>query len=130
MNFVVAGAGAWGTAFAVHLARLGHAVTLVPRRSEHAAALASSRINADYLPGVVLPSGITVAADPGPLAGIDAVLVACPAQVLRGIKAQAIAARQGLDWQQHRRIEQQHLTQTWLHDDHWAASEKLLSKGA
>jgi enoyl-CoA hydratase len=69
------------------------------------------------------PNGADVAAFTKPLD-------ACPSQVLRGIKAQAIAARQGLDWPQHRRIEQQHLTQTWLHDDHWAASEKLLSKGA
>jgi glycerol-3-phosphate dehydrogenase (NAD(P)+) len=109
MNFVVAGAGAWGTAFAVHLARLGHAVTLVPRRSEHAAALASSRINADYLPGVVLPPGITVAADPGPLAGIDAVLVACPAQVLRETCSRFAAAPfivslvKGLEAGSHRR---------------------------
>lgn len=54
----------------------------------------------------------------------------CPPQVLRGIKAQAIAARQGLGWKAHRAVEQKHLVQTWLHDDHWAASEKLLSKGS
>ena len=34
----VVGVTAWGTTLAVHLARLGHAVTLVPRRAEHAAA--------------------------------------------------------------------------------------------
>lgn len=56
-------------------------------------------------------------------------LRACPPQVLRGIKAQAIAARQGASWQAHRAVEQKHLVQTWLHDDHWAASDKLLSKG-
>jgi glycerol-3-phosphate dehydrogenase (NAD(P)+) len=33
MNFAVIGAGAWGTAFALHLARLGRRVTLVPRRA-------------------------------------------------------------------------------------------------
>lgn len=57
-------------------------------------------------------------------------LDACAPQVLRGIKAQAIAARQGLGWQAHRRVERQHLVRTWLHDDHWAASDKLLSKGS
>ena len=31
MNFAVLGAGAWGTAFAIHLSRLGHTVTLAPR---------------------------------------------------------------------------------------------------
>jgi enoyl-CoA hydratase len=57
-------------------------------------------------------------------------LMACAPQVLRGIKAQTIASRQGLSWQAHRAVEQKHLVQTWLHDDHWAASEKLLSKGS
>jgi enoyl-CoA hydratase len=57
-------------------------------------------------------------------------LDACAPQVLRGIKAQAIAARQGAGWKAHRAIEQQHLVRTWLHDDHWAASDKLLSKGS
>lgn len=64
------------------------------------------------------------------LAAFTKPLNTCPPQVLRGIKAQAIAARQGLGWQAHRAIEQKHLVQTWLHDDHWAASEKLLSKGS
>jgi len=52
----------------------------------------------------------------------------CAPQVLRGIKAQAVAARQGLDWAEHRRIEQHHLARTWLHDDHWAAAGRLLTK--
>lgn len=64
------------------------------------------------------------------LAAFTKPLDACAAQVLRGIKAQAIAARQGLGWQAHRAVEKKHLAQTWLHDDHWAASEKLLSKGS
>jgi enoyl-CoA hydratase len=57
-------------------------------------------------------------------------LNACAPQVLRGIKAQAIAARQGVGWQAHRAVEKKHLVRTWLHDDHWTASEKLLSKGS
>lgn len=63
------------------------------------------------------------------LAAFTRPLALCPPQVLRGIKAQAIAARQGASWSAHRAVEQKHLVQTWLHDDHWAASEKLLSKG-
>ena len=34
MNFAIIGAGAWGTAFAIHLSRLNHTVTLCPRRFE------------------------------------------------------------------------------------------------
>lgn len=69
------------------------------------------------------PAGQDIAAFTKPL-------LACAPQVLRGIKAQAIAWRQGLSWQAHRAAEQKHLVRTWLHDDHWAASEKLLSRGS
>ena len=65
MNFVVVGAGAWGTAFSVHLARLGRNVVLAPRRGEHAAALAAARENADYLPGIAIPAGVRIEADLG-----------------------------------------------------------------
>lgn len=84
MNFVVVGAGAWGTAFALHLVRVGHRVTLVPRREEHAAALIASRENAEYLPGIALPGDLKVTAGlAGSLADADTVLLACPAQAVR-----------------------------------------------
>jgi glycerol-3-phosphate dehydrogenase (NAD(P)+) len=88
MNFVVVGAGAWGTAFAVHLARLGHPVALVPRRGEQAAALAVRRENAEYLPGVALAEGIRIEHDlAAALAGVEVVMLACPSQALRETSA-------------------------------------------
>lgn len=84
MNFAVIGAGAWGTAFALHLARLGRQVTLVPRREAQAAELAARRENTDYLPGIPLPAAIRVTSDiVGAAAAADALLLACPAQALR-----------------------------------------------
>jgi glycerol-3-phosphate dehydrogenase (NAD(P)+) len=84
MNFAVIGAGAWGTAFAVHLARAGQRVSLVPRRAEQARALADSRENTDYLPGILLPAEIAVTHDlAAALAGAEAILLACPSQALR-----------------------------------------------
>lgn len=84
MNFAVIGAGAWGTAFALHLARVGRRVTLVPRRAAQAEALNREQENRDYLPGVKLPAGLVVTADLAvALAEADVVLVACPAQSLR-----------------------------------------------
>lgn len=56
-------------------------------------------------------------------------LMVCPPQVLRGIKAQTAAWRRGAQYEESRNIEQQQLLKTWLHEDHWSASEKLLSKG-
>lgn len=84
MNFAVIGAGAWGTAFALHLARAGHPVTLVPRREAQAAAIAEARENRDYLPGVPLPFEVRVTPDLAlALAEADVVLLASPAQSLR-----------------------------------------------
>lgn len=56
-------------------------------------------------------------------------MLACPVQVLRGIKAQAQAWRQGAAYEAARAVEQQQLLRTWLHEDHWRASEQVLSKG-
>ena len=84
MNFVVVGAGAWGTAFALHLARAGQGVVLVPRRVEQAQTLAAARENADYLPGVVLPAALRIDSDLAKaLVDAEVVLLACPSQALR-----------------------------------------------
>ncbi|MDI6812792.1 MAG: NAD(P)H-dependent glycerol-3-phosphate dehydrogenase [Desulfitobacteriaceae bacterium] len=51
----VYGAGSWGTALAVLLAKAGHQVALVGRRAEEMDDLKHRRENVRYLPGVVLP---------------------------------------------------------------------------
>jgi glycerol-3-phosphate dehydrogenase (NAD(P)+) len=74
---------------AIHLHRAGHAVTLVPRRLEHATALASTRENKDYLPGTSLHEDIQIALEPRPpLMEADAVLLACPSKALRALANQ------------------------------------------
>ena len=84
MNFAVIGAGAWGTAFAAHLSRLGHTVALVPRRFEQALALSSTHENAEYLPGVALPPSLQIGHELAPvLMETEVVLLACPVQALR-----------------------------------------------
>jgi glycerol-3-phosphate dehydrogenase (NAD(P)+) len=84
MKFCVVGAGAWGTAFSLHLARGGRAVALVPRRPEQAALIASARENREYLPGVALPPSVEIAAGLAEgLSGADVILLACPAQTMR-----------------------------------------------
>ena len=56
----VIGAGSWGTAVAVLLARGGLEVQLGTRSREKAEKIASARENAKYLPGVKLPDGVSV----------------------------------------------------------------------
>jgi glycerol-3-phosphate dehydrogenase (NAD(P)+) len=76
-DILVVGAGAWGTALAVHCARAGHRVTLWARNPDPIiAGRASPR-----LPGVVLPLGVHVAGVMPQAA--DAVLLVTPMQQLR-----------------------------------------------
>jgi glycerol-3-phosphate dehydrogenase len=56
----IVGAGSWGTGLAVALARAGLEVELGCRTEEQATALARSRVNDHYLPGVELPDGVSV----------------------------------------------------------------------
>jgi glycerol-3-phosphate dehydrogenase (NAD(P)+) len=80
----VVGAGAFGTALAVSLAREGRAVTLWARSAKDAGDMQRSRVNARRLPGVDLPAPITVTDLLGDLAGAEAILLALPMQALGG----------------------------------------------
>ena len=55
----VLGAGSWGTALAIHLARLGKSVRLWGRDPALMARLREERSNPTYLPGVTLPPTIS-----------------------------------------------------------------------
>ena len=50
--------------------------------------------------------------------------------VLRGFKAQALAARRGLPFDERRAIEQREFVRTWMHEDHWSAVDRFLSSKA
>lgn len=84
MKATILGAGAWGSAMAIHLNRCGQRVTLVPRRLEQALEIAGTRENRVYLPGVPFPRDVQIAHVPATaLAECDAVIFACPSKALR-----------------------------------------------
>ncbi|MEO1453330.1 MAG: NAD(P)H-dependent glycerol-3-phosphate dehydrogenase [Pseudomonadota bacterium] len=87
----VVGAGAFGTALAITLARTGSAVTLVGR---DVGEIAERRENARYLPGVALPEVLGVADDLRSVAG-DVVLLAMPMQRLAGYLGTATGQFEG-----------------------------------
>ncbi|MCG0278020.1 MAG: NAD(P)H-dependent glycerol-3-phosphate dehydrogenase [Thermanaeromonas sp.] len=62
-KIAVVGAGSWGTALAVLLARKGFKVGLWARRAEFAQMLQKNRENTAYLPGVFLPENIEITDD-------------------------------------------------------------------
>jgi glycerol-3-phosphate dehydrogenase (NAD(P)+) len=78
----VAGAGAFGTALALALARKGLHVTLWARDAAQATAMNHARENARYLPGLALPDLIIITHRAGDLGGAQALLLAMPMQSL------------------------------------------------
>src|SRR4029453_6351418 len=85
------GAGAWGTALAVHLAPRMR-VALWARDSAHAALLASARRHARYLPGLALPPALAVSAARAAAADAATLIVATPASALIGVVDRLAAA--------------------------------------
>lgn len=59
----VLGAGSWGTALALQLARTGQQVCLWGHRPEHIAKLATERRNTRYLPTVAFPDNLLLRSD-------------------------------------------------------------------
>ena len=99
----ILGAGAWGTALAIHLAGRAAAqpaVTLWTRDERHARAMAATRVNTRYLPGIVLPAAIAVTADPHAAARADLLVAATPAAALPGLAQEfaGVGARAPLIW--------------------------------
>ncbi|MBE0554309.1 MAG: NAD(P)-dependent glycerol-3-phosphate dehydrogenase [Rhodobacteraceae bacterium] len=88
----VVGAGAFGTALAVALARDGRQVVLWARDPAKVAEIRQSRRNEARLPGVALPQNVTVTARIADLAGADALLLSVPMQALGGFLAEAGAS--------------------------------------
>lgn len=85
MRIAVLGAGAWGSALAVRLS--GHAeVALWARSAEQVEAMAGSRANARYLPGIPLPAALRLEADLATaIAGAEYLIAAVPTGGLRGL---------------------------------------------
>ena len=62
-KITVLGAGSWGTALAMQLAKNNNVVNLWSHRREQAEILQTSRQNQRYLPDIFFPENLTVTAD-------------------------------------------------------------------
>jgi glycerol-3-phosphate dehydrogenase (NAD(P)+) len=82
----VLGAGSWGTALAVHLARVGHRVQLWARDPALVADMRTRRANAVYLPDVSFPDTLHPTGDlAAALTDAQFVLVAVPSHGVRQV---------------------------------------------
>jgi glycerol-3-phosphate dehydrogenase (NAD(P)+) len=104
MNILVLGAGAWGTALAVSAsdnARQAHRVTLWARDAAQAQAMQAQRVNARYLPGLLLPADLRIVdgSDVAALCeGQDLVILGAPMAGLRGLLQDLRDCRAPVAW--------------------------------
>ena len=83
MNYMIMGAGAWGTAMAIHLSKCSHRVVLVPRDEAKANVIREHNENVFHLPGVKLPNTLVVDSHlEQHIEDNTVVFVACPTQGL------------------------------------------------
>jgi glycerol-3-phosphate dehydrogenase (NAD(P)+) len=110
----ILGAGSWGTALAIHLARGGVGVRLWARDPAIAAGIAARRRNPLYLEEAELPDHVVATTDLArAVAGADLVIVAVPSEfVARTLKsvpvlrpgAVVVSATKGFDPERHLRM--------------------------
>lgn len=62
-SIAIIGAGAWGSALAIHLARKGQAVRLWAYEKQQVAEINTKKTNERYLPDIIFPSNITCSDD-------------------------------------------------------------------
>lgn len=88
MNIAILGAGAWGTALAVHFSH-HHTVTLWTRSPQHAHAMATEMQNSQYLPDIAFPAALAITHDlAAALHHADLVLAAVPSSAMRKLLTQ------------------------------------------
>lgn len=83
----VVGAGAFGTALAIALARDGRQIVLWSRDPDHAASMQLTRRNEARLPNDILPDSVRATSNIQDLAAAEVVLLAVPMQALGGFLA-------------------------------------------
>ena len=89
-RIAIVGAGSFGTALAVHLCGVGHAVRLWAREPAFAEVLERERRNPVYLPDVALPPGVEATGDlVRALEGAAFVVAAVPSHGLRAVMSAA-----------------------------------------
>ena len=99
----VVGAGAWGTALAIHLAKLHQEVQLWGRNAEKMTAMIAAGENKFYLPGIPIPSNVVACKDFATLVShANYILVAVPSITMRkllcAIREHASPDLKGIIW--------------------------------
>lgn len=98
-QIAILGAGSWGTAMAIHLAKSGKSVMLWGHNPQHVSEMSEERCNQRYLPSIEFPPKLK------PIANLDdclkrakQVIIAVPSHAFASLLAQLKKPEQGLSW--------------------------------
>jgi len=87
----VLGAGSWGTALAIQFARAGHPTRLWGHLVAEQRAMAASRSNEMYLPGIPFPADLAIFEDlTSAVRNVNTLLLAVPSHALREVLTQLL----------------------------------------
>lgn len=83
MKIAIIGAGAWGTAIAMLLARNNHRVTLYTRHSAHTQEINQLHTNKKYLPNIILPNIIKATSNFSDIVDHEIIIIVTPSYQVR-----------------------------------------------
>ncbi|GAA3648301.1 NAD(P)H-dependent glycerol-3-phosphate dehydrogenase [Asaccharospora irregularis] len=82
----VLGAGSWGSALALELAKKGYEISMWTKNQEQAESIKLTRENKNYLPGILFPENIGLTTDiEEAIKGSTVIVLAVPSQAIRSI---------------------------------------------
>jgi glycerol-3-phosphate dehydrogenase (NAD(P)+) len=89
-DVAILGAGSWGTALAVHLARIGHGVRIWSVEAPIIDEMRERRANAVYLPDIFLPPSVVPTTDISQaVGGVETVVAVVPSHAMRAVARSA-----------------------------------------
>lgn len=95
----ILGAGSWGTALAINLAKNGVTVNLWGRDQQHMQAMQKSRINQRYLPNTKFPDNLLIINSlEDAITNTQLIIIAVPSDAFAEILSKIPTASQGLAW--------------------------------
>jgi glycerol-3-phosphate dehydrogenase (NAD(P)+) len=97
-TIAILGAGSWGTAVAIHLAKIGHHVLLWAHEPKHVAFMTQLRANPRYLPGIHFPETLTPSSNFVKCLQADYVFIAVPSHAFAELIMQIKHPPSGLVW--------------------------------
>lgn len=98
-TLAILGAGSWGTAVAIHLAKVGHKVLLWGHNPQHVAQMTEEKANTRYLPEISFPKGLIPSSDLKQcVREAEFVIIAVPSHAFAELLNQIDKPAQGLTW--------------------------------